>query len=201
MSLEERGAYATIKDMILDRGGAIPDDIRFIAGNLGIDTRPAKRLRHRLIELQALYEDDGNLRCLRADHELADAGARITRAREAGISSASKRSATSNETNDLTATAAEPLSSDSDLDSDADQEREEGKKEPPVLRTGKFARPALVQPSPDIKALFSEFWQVYPKRSGGDAEKPAREKFEKLVLKEGFDPQKIIAGAAAYRSR
>ena len=46
-----------------------------------------------------------------------------------------------------------------------------------------------------IDALFDRFWDAYPRREG---KKGAREKFAK-ALRDGVDPERIIAAAAAYR--
>lgn len=78
------------------------------------------------------------------------------------------------------------------------KEMSKGRVVPPLLRTGEFALSSQAEPSPDVEKLFDEFWRIYPKRSGGNARKPALEKFKKLVLKDGIDPEKILAGTAAY---
>lgn len=44
---------------------------------------------------------------------------------------------------------------------------------------------------------FDRFWAIYPKRAGSVAKAMARVKFAKLV-KEGIDPETIIAGARRY---
>lgn len=62
-------------------------------------------------------------------------------------------------------------------------EEEEEKKEPP---------------QPPQGGSFDEFWNVYPHRGKlPDPKKPAREKFERKV-RDGTDPQEIIAGAKRY---
>lgn len=51
-------------------------------------------------------------------------------------------------------------------------------------------------PSADASDRFNEFWEAYPKRTGQNPKKPARQKFQK-VIKE-VDPQKLIDAAQAY---
>lgn len=46
-----------------------------------------------------------------------------------------------------------------------------------------------------VDALFDRFWDAYPRREG---KKGAREKFAK-ALRDGVDPERIIAAAVAYR--
>lgn len=47
------------------------------------------------------------------------------------------------------------------------------------------------------REAFERFWRVYPKRQGGNPRKPAEDQFL-IALKNGHDPEKIIAGAEAY---
>lgn len=48
-----------------------------------------------------------------------------------------------------------------------------------------------------MDSKFDEFWEAYPKRSTASPKKPARQKFDRAV-KNGTDPDSIIAGAKAY---
>lgn len=50
MSLEDRGAYTTLLDMIYDRAGPVPDEDRMIAGKMLVSTRAWRIIRARLIE-------------------------------------------------------------------------------------------------------------------------------------------------------
>lgn len=62
LSLEERGAYMTLLAMMYDRGGAIPDDERWICGNLGCDARVWRRIKDRLARLGKIIPDkDGTI--------------------------------------------------------------------------------------------------------------------------------------------
>lgn len=105
LTLEERGAYNTILDLIYSQAGALPDDSRFISGWLRVDVRVWKRLRQRLIDLGKLYILEGTIRNSRADREVDDALSRVTSARYAGRASAlskgNKLRTKSNEANDL----------------------------------------------------------------------------------------------------
>lgn len=62
LTLEERGAYNTVLDLIYDRAGDLRDDERFIAGWCGCDVRVWRRIRARLLALGKLYVDAGMLR-------------------------------------------------------------------------------------------------------------------------------------------
>lgn len=73
LSLEEKGAYAIVLDLIYDRGGPIPDDARWIARVCGCSTRKWAALRRRLIEAGKLIESDGMLSNPRAEAMLESA--------------------------------------------------------------------------------------------------------------------------------
>lgn len=67
LTLEERGAYNTVLDLIYCRDGMVADDEKFIAGWLRSDVRVWRRIRSRLIELGKLYVKDGFIHNERAD--------------------------------------------------------------------------------------------------------------------------------------
>lgn len=73
LTLEERGAYNTILDLIYQHDGALKDDDRFICGWLGCDGRVWKRLKASLIGAGKLYLCDGKIHNETAD-EVASHG-------------------------------------------------------------------------------------------------------------------------------
>lgn len=91
LTLEERGAYSTVLDLIYSRQNRLPDDDRFIAGFLRSDVRVWKRIKARLIALEKLYVEGGYIRNHRADVEVLKASQIITKASSAGRASASAR--------------------------------------------------------------------------------------------------------------
>ena len=70
LTLEERGAYNTILDLIYSLEGNLPDDERSVARCMGCDVRVWRRIRARLIELGKLYVHGGNLHNGRSDKEI-----------------------------------------------------------------------------------------------------------------------------------
>lgn len=80
LSLEERGAYNTVLDLIYARDGAVPDDAAFMCRRLGCNVRRWTRIRQRLIDLKKIYVDGGSLRNGRADIEVPQAIARVEQA-------------------------------------------------------------------------------------------------------------------------
>jgi uncharacterized protein YdaU (DUF1376 family) len=68
---EERGAYITLLCLIYQRGGPIPDDARWLAGNCGISVRAWKILRDALVAKGKIsITEDGRLMNDRARREL-----------------------------------------------------------------------------------------------------------------------------------
>ena len=62
LTLEERGAYQTIQDLIYDRVGPIRDDERLIAGFMNVSTRKYRSMRDALIAMGKIrHDENGNL--------------------------------------------------------------------------------------------------------------------------------------------
>jgi uncharacterized protein YdaU (DUF1376 family) len=93
LSLEERGAYNTVLDLIYSRDGNLHDDDRFIAGWLRVDVRVWKRIKGALLARGKLYVDGDLLRNERADAEVLSALSRVGSARDAGLASARSKAA------------------------------------------------------------------------------------------------------------
>jgi uncharacterized protein YdaU (DUF1376 family) len=60
LTLEERGAYITVLDLIYLRGGPVPDEPRFLAGHCLASVRAWKKLRAALILKGKLFEVNFN---------------------------------------------------------------------------------------------------------------------------------------------
>ena len=90
LTLEERGAFNTILDLIYCHDGNLVDDPKLIATWLGVDQRVWKRIRFTLIECGKLYIHAGCLHNQRADAEVHEALHRVSSLTEA----ANKRWAT-----------------------------------------------------------------------------------------------------------
>ena len=105
LTLEERGAYNTVLDLIYTRDGKLPDDERFVSGWLGVDVRVWRRIKTRLIDLEKLSVRNGNIHNTRADAEVLAALSRVGSAQDAGRASARARTGKSElkntENNDL----------------------------------------------------------------------------------------------------
>ena len=71
MPPEEIGAYVVIIDLIYARGGPIPNDPRWLSGNMGASPRKASALVERLVERGKLHLENGLISNRRAADELA----------------------------------------------------------------------------------------------------------------------------------
>lgn len=99
LTLEEKGAYSIVIDMIYQRGGPIMDEPRYIAGVCNCSVRKWNAIRDRLLKLGKLEMVDGHLTNERAEIELEKA-AKAARERaengaKGGVKSAQKRSGAS----------------------------------------------------------------------------------------------------------
>lgn len=70
LTLEQRGAYNTILDLLYLKGGSLPDDAMFISGWLGVFPKTWKRLRSALIDAGKLTSEGGHLANPRASKEM-----------------------------------------------------------------------------------------------------------------------------------
>ncbi len=52
----------------------------------------------------------------------------------------------------------------------------------------------------NVMSKFEEFWAMYPRRIGDNPKKPARTKFD-LLVRDGIDPERIVAAAEVYRMK
>jgi uncharacterized protein YdaU (DUF1376 family) len=140
LTLEERGAYDTVLDLIYSRDGKVDDDERFLAGWMRVDVRVWKRIRARLIALGKLYVDENSLRNRRADREVSKALLRIASAEDAGRASAAKREADRNSFSDLSSTDDErTLQLSTTTSTSKQRERPSPPPSPPELRAREAA--------------------------------------------------------------
>jgi uncharacterized protein YdaU (DUF1376 family) len=98
LSLEERGAYNTLLDLIYSRAGPVPDDDRWLAGWMGCSVKKWKSLRSALIAKGKVYETDErgepSLMNARAAQEIANAESRASFAAENGAKGGRKSAIT-----------------------------------------------------------------------------------------------------------
>lgn len=68
LSFEVKGAYAIVLDLIYMRDGRLPDDARYIAGQLGCSVRKWTAIRAELVEAGKIIAELGFISNLRADY-------------------------------------------------------------------------------------------------------------------------------------
>lgn len=73
LTLEEKGAFSLVLDLIYVRGGPIPDEPRYIAGVCNCSVRKWNAIRERLIAVGKIRVVDGHLTNARAEKELENA--------------------------------------------------------------------------------------------------------------------------------
>lgn len=73
LTLEEKGAYSLVLDLMYVRGGPIPDEPRYIAGVCNCSVRKWNAIRARLIQVGKITVVDGCLMNARAEKELENA--------------------------------------------------------------------------------------------------------------------------------
>jgi uncharacterized protein YdaU (DUF1376 family) len=83
LTIEERGAYTTILDLIYAHDGEIADNETEIVAWLRTDPRIWRRIRATLLSLGKLYVREGYLRNERADDEVRAAATRVLVSRKA----------------------------------------------------------------------------------------------------------------------
>lgn len=76
LTLEERGAFNTILDLIYAKGGKLLDNNEFICSWLSCDIRVWRRIKKRLIDLEKIYTDGEFIRNSHADRLLLRANSR-----------------------------------------------------------------------------------------------------------------------------
>jgi uncharacterized protein YdaU (DUF1376 family) len=137
MSFELKGAYRLVLDLIYMQNGRLPDDARYISGQLGCTVRAWNGYRAKLIEMGKLRAENGVISNFRANLEL-DKLAEISR-KNAESARLPRKNNTLEEAN------AKRTLSHTEPDTDTEIKKEIGK---------------------PISSRFDEFWQVWPVKKG-----------------------------------
>ena len=101
LTLEERGAYNTVLDLIYSRADQLPDDDRFLAGWCNCDLRVWRRLKARLLELGKITIEGGMIRNSRATSGVHEALSRVEVKAEAARARWAKSKPETSENNNL----------------------------------------------------------------------------------------------------
>lgn len=98
LTLEEKGAYSLVLDLMYVRGGPVPDEPRYIAGVCNCSVRKWNAIREKLIALGKIHAVDGFLANDRVEKEiencLKDAQERVENGAKGGNKTAENRIST-----------------------------------------------------------------------------------------------------------
>lgn len=161
LTLEERGAYNTILDLMYQRRGSIPDDARWIAGWLGCSLRKWSVLRASLIVKGKVFALTLNgvpsLANTRVEKECSPGKTDHPEGFDAESEPGQPRASDENEPSPKENKGLEPL----------EEERELDKKQEPTV-------PCPAKPNTAKDDWFSKGWDAYPKQ--GRERSKSREK-------------------------
>lgn len=99
LTLEEKGAYSLVLDLMYVRGGPVPDEPRYIAGVCNCSVRKWNAIRARLIELGKIHAADGFLSNDRAEKEIENAAKDARELAENGAKGGNKAAENAREAN------------------------------------------------------------------------------------------------------
>lgn len=191
LSLEERGVYNTVIDLLYSRDGELPDDDQFFARACECRPQTWRRLRDSLLAKGKLHrKSDGKLTANRVVNELQTARKLMAKREQTDLKPEIVKPVSdekANNNNDAQSNVA--------ADNMAVHAREQPQPHPHPEK--KDSRALAIATRPRLDDDFERFKKVYPKRDGANPWEPARKKFVAAV-KSGVDPEAIIAGAQAY---
>ena len=145
LSFETKGAYAIVLDLIYMRSGQLPDDARYIAGQLGCSVRKWSAIREELIARGKLQVHEGFISNFRADYLTEES--RKYQDKQAEIAGKPRKNK-----------------------GKAQPERSQSEPEPNTTVTNVPVVLDRAKPTrAEIASGFLTFWTVYPKKVGKDA--------------------------------
>jgi uncharacterized protein YdaU (DUF1376 family) len=172
LTLEERGAYNTLLDMIYDRGGPLIDNERLLAGYMNCSLRKWRQIRSDLLEKgKIVITRDGHISNSRARKEIENQSKTHRKLIEAGAKGGRTRAENEKKPNENSETDQASLKAGSSDPqaiarvSEARSQKLEGSKNPPnppalpadvrsVLEAGGF-----ISPPPDL-SLLTEWYRA-----------------------------------------
>lgn len=179
LSLETKGAYAIVLDLIYMRDGRLPEDARYIAGQLGCSVRKWTAILSELVAAGKLQVANGIISNFRADYLCEET--RKYRDKQSEIASLPRKN------NDLQ----QPEPSQSDTDTE---------EEPPTpLRLEPFAKLIGLSASGAFAEIVEAIWLAQP--SPGGKRRSARPDVRDALaaaMKRGAAPSEVLRAIRAY---
>lgn len=168
LSLEVKGAYAVVLDLIYMRGGRLPDDGRYIAGQLGCSLRKWNAIRSELLERGKLTVELGFISNFRADYLLEET--RKLREKNAENGSKSKENNTQEKRTQPDTRAGLKTEPESEPD-----------KEDIVVSEEPTLSPSPRRSYPDA---FEDVWKAYPHHKGRSSKPKALAEWKRMPAQE-----------------
>ena len=84
LTLEQKGAFSLLLDLIYNMQKPIPDNDRWLAGICGVSLRKWRSIRQALIDLGKIYVSEGRISNQRADKELENTAKATRKLAESG---------------------------------------------------------------------------------------------------------------------
>jgi uncharacterized protein YdaU (DUF1376 family) len=179
LSLETKGAYAIVLDLIYMRDGRLPDDARYIAGQLGCSVRKWTAILEELVSAGKLHRSEGIISNSRADYLCEET--RKYRDKQAEIATKPRKN------NDL----AQPEPSQSDTDTE---------EEPPTpFSLAPLAKLIGLSASGSFDEIAEALWLAQP--SPGGKRRSARPDVVEAfgaALKRGAVPGDVLRALRAF---
>jgi uncharacterized protein YdaU (DUF1376 family) len=160
LTLEERGAYQTLLDMMYDRGGPLIDNERLLAGYMNCSIRKWRMIRDELIAKRKItITRDGLITNPRAEKEIENQSKTHRKLIEAGAKGGRTRAGNEkkgNENSDGKQASLKPASSDPQAIPEARSQKPEVTPKPPSLPAdvrSVMEEAGFVSPPPDLAML------------------------------------------------
>lgn len=182
LSLEERGAYNTLLDLMYDRQGAWPDDERRTCGELDCDPRVWRRVKTALVEKGKIVVHAGLIYARRVHEELGTSAELPAEVREKFAIATRQLTPTSDEKPKENRQTSEEKNGKADLLFQS-----------PESITPKAPKGASVRQQ-DVDGIWDIAPEVSRKRSG---KAPLRKALE-AVAKQGHPPSVVCRGLRGY---
>lgn len=163
LTLEERGAYQTLLDMMYDRGGPLIDNERLLAGYMNCSTRKWRQIRDQLISKQKIYiNSEGLIVNKRARKEIENASKTQRKLIEAGAKGGRTRAENEKLSNENSGTKQASLEAGSS-DPQAIRAASRSQKPEVVAKTPPSSTPSATPKLPaDLQAVMDEAGLVSP---------------------------------------
>jgi len=197
LTLEEKGAYNTLLDLMYERGGPVPDDQRWLAGWMGCSLRKWTSLRAALIVKGKIVAEDTPhgpvLSNPRAADELASQQFRSDFAAEIGAKGGRKR-----------AENARRAKENSELAQAKSNHKTKTREDTPVVPQGDEPRQLELVPdeppveAPSLRQLVTDIWNETPKPGRERSSIAELEDALTAARKRGADLAAVRRALAAY---